>query len=508
MLGSSPRRSSDRGEGFPIAEYVSVAIVALAYFTIVARLRIVDDDEGFYALAGRAWMGGRAPYRDFFFPQMPLSAAFYGVARALLGAGLARLRLLDAVCAAGTTLCVHHAARRADGRLAGILAATLFAAHTLVWEWATTVKTFPLGLLCGTAALVVATHPRLTRTRAFVAGALAGATVAARALSLPIAVVALAALAKDGEASGPRGKRIAAGLGGFTLGLAPALALAALDPRAFWFDNVTYHALRSPGIGLVKDAAQKLDAARAVFLSPWGAWRPDATGVQTTALLVAVAMAIGSRAHGLDARARARLVPFAVATFATVATAFLPSPVWVQYFAAAVAPASIVAGCWLASRRGLRRVATGAIVAYVVVMIPSWRDRLVVQPPALRSSAVDAVGVALDALTNAGDRVAAHWPSYLVASKRWPIDASLNQFARLYSDRVPEADRRRYHLYTEAEFRAELLGGEARAFVVGSFVVPATASALSRAGFRRLVDLPGASVWLAPRTGPENPSGE
>jgi 4-amino-4-deoxy-L-arabinose transferase-like glycosyltransferase len=454
--------------------------------------RMVDDDEGYYALAGRAMMAGRAPYVDFFFPQMPLGAFAYGALRPIVGAGLAPLRLFAALCATGTALLVYHAARRRGGPLAGIAAAMLFSLHTLVWEWAVTVKTFPLGLLFGTAALVLATSQVVTARRAALVGMLAGLAVGARALSLPVIGAIGIALWARPDGTPLRRALVLHATAGFAAALLPLAGLFAQGPAAFWFDNIGYHALRSPGVGLVKDIAQKLDAARAVFLTPLGAARPDATGLQSTALVVGSCLAW--RAPQKDATVRA----FAVAAALVALVSFLPSPVWAQYFVAAVPPASVVVGIWLARPGRPRWLVAAALVAYGAVAVPSFRDRIVAVPTSLRPAAVDAVGRALDAVTREGDRVAAHWPSYLVASERRPLDAASNQFARLYSERVSAEERIRYHLYTEGDFRDALYRREARAFVVGAFTVPETALSLKAAAWTRVAVLPGATIWVAP----------
>jgi hypothetical protein len=503
LTGSVTRPSNSAASG-PLAglDYAVVAFAALCLFGYAAAHRMVDDDEGFYALAGRSVLTGRVPYRDFFFPQTPLSAFGYASFEALGARGLLPLRWCAASCAVGTTLLVQHGARREAGRVAGLLSAALFMAHTLSWEWAVTVKTFPLGLLFGMVTLLFATSRVVSPRAAFVAGVFSGLTILARGLSVPYAVAALGALAlREGES--PHRlllRRVLLGLG---IGLLPALWLGLLDPAAFWFDNIGYHALRSPGEGLIKDAAQKFDAARAVFLAPFGARRPDVTGLQSTALVVAAvaawrgAASPGARYDDVTVR------PFAAAALLVVITSFLPSPVYVQYFVAAVPAASVAAAVALV-RTGWSRWKLGALLAaYAAVAVPSFRDRLVDVPDLDRPAASDQVGRVLDRVTREGEKVAAHWPGYLVSSRRASLDEALNQFARLSSDRVSASARERYHLFTEEDFRAALVRGDAGAFVVGAFTVPETALALKASGWTFAAGLRGVTVWVPPRAPPE-----
>jgi 4-amino-4-deoxy-L-arabinose transferase-like glycosyltransferase len=469
-------------------------VLAALFFGFLAKNRMVDDDEGYYALAGRAITEGRIPYRDFFFPQLPLPAYVYGAVRALAGPGLAPLRIFAAMCATLTTLLVQHAARRESGRVGGIAAASLFVFHTLVWEWTPTVKTFPIALPLALASLVVATRPSATGRDAALSGLLAGLTISARSLSAPVVIGIAVALSSHRE----RAHRLAMAAVGLGVGLLPVSMAALARPDGFWFGVAGYHAIRSVGEGFVKDGVQKLLTARELFLTPFGAFRPDATGLQTTALLVALFVALRAQ-RALASRSN---VAFAVTALATGALAFVPSPAWVQYFAAVVPPATVVVGSWAAKTLRGPWVVAFVVATYAAVAVPSFVDRVIESPSVLRPANLDAVGRAVDAVTDPDARVAAHFPAYLVSSTRRILPASENQFSRLFSDRLAPSDRARYHLVTEDDFREELLRGDARTFVVGAFVVPETALALKDAGWERAADLPGASVWVAPGAKP------
>ena len=471
--------------------------IAAAVFAYAASHRIVDDDEGYYALAGRAMLAGQAPYREFFLPQMPLGPFAYGVVSAVFGPGLVALRWFAAACALGTTLIAERVARRAGGAAAGSVAVALIVAHTLFWEWAPTVKTFPLALLFGTASLALCARADATARVLFVSGLCAGLAVAARALSLPVLITVLASpwfTISDPTRRVRLALWAAAGAG---LALAPVVAVAALDPAAFFFDNVGYHAIRSPGLGLVKDLPQKLDVARAVFLTPLGARRPDATGIQSTALCVAAFLSLRALRRRGDAEALAAVAPFAVAAVLLALLGFLPSPSWSQYFAACIPPASVVvAAGWPSDPRRLR-VPALLLSAYVVVAAPAFVSRVVRQPAFLRPATFDAVARGLDAVTPPGTPVAAHDPAFLVASRRAPVPAAINPFAREHASRLTEDQRRRYHVSTEREFCDAMLTSRA-SFVAGRGLVIEAAAPLKEAGWSKAAAFPGATIWVAP----------
>lgn len=459
---------------------------------------MVDDDEGFYALAGRAVVEGKTPYFDFFFPQMPLTAVVYGVTRKLAGPGLVPLRALGAVLAVGTTLLVHHAARRLAGRRAALLAAGLFVAHTLAWEWSVVVKTYPLALLFATAALVAATARSPSTRTELASGLLAGLAVASRLLSAPVLVGVLLPLLSRR----PRTRSIVAMTGGVALALAPVVWLALRDFGTFGFDVLLFHGIRSPGDGLVKDPLQKLDVVRQLFLSPLGTHRPDVTGIQTLALVFTSIFGVRALVRSVRFETARALAPWFAAGLALLLAGLAASPTWVQYGVAGVPCLAVVAGVVVSELARHPAQAVIPVVSYAALAVASFRDRIVEADADLRPDVVDSVGRALDDATPPGLDVGAHFPPYLVASTRGIVPAAENQYARLFSDRVPASRRARLHLFDEAELRAELLSPRTGGFVVGAFVVPETALAVKDAGFVRARDLPGATVWVRPARTP------
>jgi hypothetical protein len=148
-----------------------------------------------------------------------------------------------------------------------------------------------------------------------------------------------------------------------------------------------------------------------------------------------------------------------------------------------------------------RWVAPALVATYAAVSVPAFADRILDASAAERPSATDAVGRALDRVTLPADVVAAHFPAYLVATRRSVLWLAENQFARVPSDRVSAETRRRYHLGTEADFRRALLAGEASALVLGFETVPETALALKNAGWSPASGasgLVGPAIWLRP----------
>ncbi len=222
-----------------------------AYYLALAKARLVDPDEGYFLYAARLVSEGRVPYRDFFFPQMPLIPYLWGGMHALLGGSLwLSGRVLAAGCAALTAMIFWLLLRRrVNGRLAAGLLFFFYLASDIGLEWSVTVKTFmpsTLFLLAGLWALPAEVN-ELTASKAgwrlLLAGLLAGCAMLTRLTVLP----ALAALALGLLLQPKHHWRM---LAWWLVGLVPALVCIAcfwrLDPHAFVYDNWIYHSLGEP----------------------------------------------------------------------------------------------------------------------------------------------------------------------------------------------------------------------------------------------------------------------
>jgi hypothetical protein len=75
----------------------------------------------------------------------------------------------------------------------------------------------------------------------------------------------------------------------------------------------------------------------------------------------------------------------------------------------------------------------------------------------------------------------------------------MNPYARRFSERLSRAERRRFRLFTEPEFRDAILLSHAT-FVAGMGLVPETALPLKSAGWKLVSNQPGCSIWADPRS--------
>jgi Dolichyl-phosphate-mannose-protein mannosyltransferase len=436
-------------DGLP-AVWLGLAVVAgqLAVLLPMAIARNIDGDEGYYTLAASLVSDGKLPYQDFFYPQMPLLPFAYGPWTAIFGETWLSARSLSVICAtAAGLLLFRHVSGRWRSQALGVLAVALYLSSMLVLVWMTVVKTYPLSTLILFAAFTAADRPDRPQTtrRWLAAGVLYGLALDSRLLFAAAGPVlgwyALRA------APGAAGRRLgAAWLGGTLLGLLPSIVLFALDPRRFWFHNLGYHSVRSPG-GLFGDLGDKLEIV----------WELVSDNPQFTLLLVAgVGTLIACRRLG-------RRVPLAYPLAASLAVASLaPNPPFVQDFATTV-PFLVVGAMELVALlpelhldRRLAVALTAALVFYLAVP-------LVELPRAasggylgggdyiadtLRPSAVRAVTREIDAHSRPGERVLAFWPGYLFGSHADPVPGFENDFATqgVVNAGYSDAKARRYLL--------------------------------------------------------------
>lgn len=465
--------------------------LALWYFVFVAHRRIVDDDEAYYILAGRQlFTAGQLPYRDFFFPQMPLSAVIFGLVDVISRGGLVAQRTFGAFLGALSAVLIFSGVRRSAGTWPAVFSTVLFCFHILTFLWVPLTKTFALTIPMVLGAFLLAADDNLTPKKALIAGLLMGLCVSTRlplAALVPVLGLSLWLLRPE-PARERRHLMIRAGLGTLA-GLAPALLLFAAAPRRFWFCNVTYHAIRSGGDSLVHDWPQKWKTLLAVL-----GVSSDGYGTQTVILLLAAFAALGL----WRGRRRAHVV-FAMVAVTMAIVGFLPSPIWDQYFVMAIPPSCVVLGL-LAGRmqRLTRAFAVSLAVFYAIIAWAKFEPHIVESTLAQRPGIEDSVSRLLRESTREGDVVASHWPGYLVAARRKVSPLSLNQFAFAVAPRLTEDERREFHVPSEQDLRGAISRGEIQAFVVGREASIGIATILQTQGWTKREGR-GATVWTARR---------
>jgi hypothetical protein len=419
----------------------AIAVAIGSPFLLVAALRIVDPDEGWYSFAADRVSRGEVPYRNFFFPQMPLLPLAYAPWAAVTDGGLGAQRWLSALLAIGTVLLVARMAARSAGLGGAVAAALLTAGAGLDLLWYPTVKTYALS-----AFLLVAAVAAAGRRRGGwgfpAAGLLAGFAIDTRLL-LAVAVPAFVV-----SAYRARPRKVGLFAVGLAVGLLPSLGLLALYPTQFVFQNLGYHAHRTSA-GLVGDPAEKVHTLGNLV----GLGAADHGAGAQFVLLAAAAAVLG----GIGLR-RTGTAPLALAVAVLVSLACLtPTPTYVQYFCIVIpllAAGAVEAFGVIAPAAWARWAAAGTIAVFCALGLVSLRDTLAMKEEGASLADVSRVTDAIDSRVRPGERVLSSWPGYLAGSRADAVAGTgLGNFTLQEVDRLPASTVEREGLLRDADVR-------------------------------------------------------
>ncbi|HMA96897.1 MAG TPA: hypothetical protein VKP30_29635 [Polyangiaceae bacterium] len=472
---------------------LSLSIPAFILFLIASQRLPLDVDEAYYVFGGAFLGSGQLPYRDFFFPQMPLTAIVFGIWSGVFGESFAIARCLGAILASVIGYVIVRVVRARIGTLQAIVALGYYSLSISALMWMPRMKTYALSSLLTVLALMIVTEPRVNQRLALCAGILSGLAISSRLLFVPVPLLVLLAicLRVDVPASSHRTYLARIGLG-TALGLFPALVLALLSPSQFYFDNVQYHSLRDGSVGLVGDFAQKLLMLKSQFALRGALW-PE--GVQA---LIVVPSSI---AAWLFVNPRARhLAIFPIAALTLLIVSLLPTPTHRQYLVTLVPFAVIsIALLVVGDSRKLLAIAALLLLPYGCVCVRSMAP-ILMRPRDDRPANYDAVGRAVAEATRAEDTVAALRPPFLFAAGRPVEPCSYNSFARGNWSTLSPEQIQRYHLCTDTDLVHAVRSGNVAAFVTHPNGDLGLTPELVQNGWKP-IERPPATIWIAPNRG-------
>jgi hypothetical protein len=460
---------------------IPIVLVQFSIFLLMSRYRFIDGDEGFYLLASRLVCEHRVPYRDFVYLQTPLLPYVYGLWMKAVGVSWISARMLSGVLATllGTLLYADvstHTRRWPAGLCAGVL----FASSTPIFAWLPVVKTYVFSAL-----LLFLSYFILTRLSAAspqwacaLSGLFLGIDVDARSYLAALIPVFLWWIYRELGIANRRAALLCF-LGAFAIAILPNMYFLAVAPRAYFFDNLGYHAVRS-NAGLIGDYRQKLvTLARVAVMGS-----PEGNGVQTAILLD---VSLTSFFILRTARSATRLA-FQL-TAALVFISLLPTPTYVQYFCVAV-PLLITATVCSASDLldflevgQAKKLATRLLIACLALFVSlSAFDvrRYVVTGDGVsglagpqdainwRISTVNRVSRAIDEIISPGEPVMSFWPGYIFESKASPLSGFENNFGLPVSRALNLRQLSEYHIVSHEQVSAKLRAREPRVVVLGN----------------------------------------
>ena len=267
-------------------------------------------------------------------------------------------------------------------------------------------------------------------------------------------------------------------VGGLLAGLLPCLYLFVLSPRAFWFNNLGYHAMRADA-GLIGAWLEKFAVVLMFFLGG-----PQGNGIQNS-ILFSVSVAFIFLIPGQKQVPR---LAFQVALVVGLIS-LLPTPVYPGYFSLCI-PFLIVSTMCVASdlfsslvSSRSRLVAVGGCVTllaiYLGAAIPDFSKYLVTGQGIAsvgkardkgdwRVETVIQVSQAIDAIASPGELVASFWPGYIFQTHTVPLPGLENDFVLPIADKMNLQQRSRYHVLSLAEIEAGLVAHAPRVVVLGN----------------------------------------
>jgi 4-amino-4-deoxy-L-arabinose transferase-like glycosyltransferase len=215
---------------------VLVVIAVLLRIPAFVADRHLTYDDGFFGLSALEMRHGVVPFRELFSPQGPLHLPLLFVADLVGFRTTNAPRVLPLVAGAAVTLATYAAGRRIASRQGAILAAVLVTTSgSVLFTTAGIASDGPaIAFAVGAAAVAFGYAQSPTSARAIAAGALFGAAVVAKALTVPAGLaVALLVLSRR------RPRDLAC-----TAGAAVVVALGASLPwglQGVWDQSVAYN---------------------------------------------------------------------------------------------------------------------------------------------------------------------------------------------------------------------------------------------------------------------------
>ncbi len=424
---------------------------AVAVAALVAALRPLDGDEGYYAAAARLVAMGRLPYLDFFYPQTPVLPFILAPFTWLCGASLWLLRTVPVltVALAAWCLALYHRGGRERPGIPVFVAVLMLVLDPHFLSWNVTLKTYGaanLGVLAALAALDRGVRGRELRWFA-VGGAAAALTVGVRLLYAGWAAVLVGGVAvllwREREA----GRKVGALAAGVLAGAAPTVFFLARDPDRFLFNTLRYHQLRFSvhdlsGAGFGERAADALAVlGGALAAAPY--------------LVLLLALAVwGLRSLRDDRTPEARLLRiWSLAALVHFVVCLLPDPAYRQYFTAAWSPLVIppalagLADLWRRARqpRAAAALASVLLACYAVLQLAVLHTGMDMSPVWTRP-VQNEVAAAIDRHSGPRDTVLAFWSGFPYTARRNWAPGMENHFALGVAGKLDARGRNRYHI--------------------------------------------------------------
>jgi hypothetical protein len=442
----------------------------------VAALRVLDQDEGYYAIAAKVVAHGKTPYASFWFPQAPLMPYVYGVWQQVFHESWYALRGLSVLLTVALGCVVYlHVSRRWSSRRLATIAVVLVATTPLGFEWFPTVKTYALSTLLLFAAYVWAESSSTWAW--FVSGIFLGLAVDVRLLVASSLIVFLVYARRHAGQF----------LIGLAVGLLPTVWFFVIGPARFLNDTLASQTTRRH-MTLTENIHEKVRIVARVLVEPH------------FLLLAAIALLLAA----LSIRRRKHL-PLSVAIAATLAiTNLLPTPSYAQYFVTlipflAIATIELIDLLEISAKVIELRVL--AVAAVLILLPAAWSLHHTTSSNSLRQvSDVRAVSRAVDRLTHKNEVVLAFWPGFVYESHARQIPGLESDFAPAAVDNndLSPARAAKYHMLSSREISKAIRSHAVRVIVFGKGAANrglGWRGMIAAAGYQPVEELRGVTIF-------------
>ena len=487
--GSAPPVAATRRS---LALVIACSIIYFVGLLYYASTRPIDGDEGFYTTAARLVWEGKTPYTDFFFQQSPLLPYLYSWIWAVHPRSLVAMRMVSSLFGGLEVLLLGLGlvqARRLPTKVAlAAFAAVLLNPYSVSWN--VVVKTFAAAnLLTTIATMCLYVALRSGRLRWFcLTGVALGLCVSVRSLyGFLIPTILLGILYYEFRDRTRRYWKSQSFLLGSLTGSLPMTVSFLRDPRAFVFNNITYHhfdvGYMISGAGVVTEGYQSVGhvafvyfamiVVRLIFFHPYF----------TIQLVVAVVGVLSlARMHRdrasdspyTESDLRYFHLAFLMAVVYTL-TLLLPFPPYDQHFVSPLVPLLIpfvAEGLRVTFRAGRKRVFALALAAPILFGIEvgketarnSWH-------PVWQISEYHEVTRVVEENSRPDDTVLSFWPGYVFESGRRYFPGLEDHFVfRIINKTTPE-EKTHYHVPSKEELLHAIKNREASVLIIHPWIL-------------------------------------
>lgn len=449
---------------------VLVYLLQLALFVPLALERLVARDEGFYAFAARLISEGRVPYRDFFFPQMPLSAYLWSGWLSLTGINWISARILTALLTAvlGLLLFIYLRKKLGGGYAwAGLL---LFIGSNFVFPWYLVVQTYSLSVLCLFISYwFLSAAESKKQWFLFLSGFFLGLAIDTRLFFAglgPFLVLYLFFITKE-PSLGFRYCLIFSI--GALLALAPNLYFVLTDPDSFYYSNLGYHLARS-SISPKDDLLKKITLFQIVL----GLRETEKFAAFQYPLLIY--FSVYSFLAGLICREKLDSAYLIIA--ALFVLNFVPSPSYLQYFCT-LTPFLIITALFGVKKIisfsvkhrtvAARSFTYSLLLIFCILYFKDFSGDLrsytrtgegvigINKEKNARNWTLERVRIInakTEDLSQSTDKIVAFWPGYLLETSRSIHPGFENHFREIAARKLTPKDQKRYRVPSKQTVRA------------------------------------------------------